>query len=114
MKDSINIPVMRIQSHGLTLKCQKGLGLRLHQKQQAKHSSVFHCFFLCLFFLLHLGTDESGEHVHACMYYDLWTNNPKEMTEFPEYTYEKHFGKPVPSFVPGPVLKDYIEGQYSY
>ena len=49
--------------------------------------------------------------MHACMYYDLWTNNPKEMTEYPDYTYETHFGKPVPSFFPGPVMKDYFMGK---
>ena len=45
------------------------------------------------------------------MYHDLWTNSPKEMTEYPDYTYKTHFGKAVPAFVPGPVLKGYIEGK---
>ena len=63
-----------------------------------------------LFYLI-LGTDEYGEHVHACMYHDLWINSPKEMTEYPDYTYKTHFGKPVPSFVPGPVFRGYMEGK---
>ena len=62
---------------------------------------------------LFLGTDEYGEHVHACMYYDLWTNSPKEIIEYPDYTFDKHFGKPVPSYLPRAVLKGYIEGMYS-
>ena len=45
------------------------------------------------------------------MYYDLWTDIPKEMTEYMDYTYETHFGKPVPSFCPGPVMKDYFMGK---
>ena len=49
------------------------------------------------------------------MYFDLWTNNPKEMTEYIDYTFETHFGKPVPACVPGPVLKDYFLGEmYMY
>ena len=34
------------------------------------------------------------------------------MTEYPDYTYETHFGRPVPSFFPGPVLKDYFMGRF--
>ena len=30
----------------------------------------------------------------------LWSNGPKECLEFPYYTFEKHFGKPIPSFPP--------------
>ena len=57
-----------------------------------------------------LGTDEYGEHVHACMYYDLWTNSPKEIKEYPDYTFDQHFGRPVPSYLPREVLRNYIEG----
>jgi trimethylamine monooxygenase len=43
------------------------------------------------------GTDEHGESVHGSMYRYLWSNGPKECLEFPYYTFEKHFGKPIPS-----------------
>ena len=63
------------------------------------------------------GTDEHGETVHGSMYRlekkchqqgflkdflirYLWSNGPKECLEFPYYTFEKHFGKPIPSFPP--------------
>lgn len=58
------------------------------------------------------GTDEYGEHVHACMYYDLWTNGAKETIEYADYTFDKHFGRPVPSYLPRAVLKDYMEGRF--
>ena len=57
------------------------------------------------------GTDEYGEHVHSCMYYDLWTNSPKEIIEYPDYTFEKHFGGPVPSYLPWDVVRNYIGGK---
>ena len=30
----------------------------------------------------------------------LWSNGPKECLEFPYYTFEEHYGKPIPSFPP--------------
>jgi cation diffusion facilitator CzcD-associated flavoprotein CzcO len=45
------------------------------------------------------------------MYRHLWSNGPKECLEFPDYTFEKHFGKAIPSFPPRPVLRDYLEGK---
>ena len=57
------------------------------------------------------GTDEFGEHQHCSQYKHLWTNSPKECHEFPYYTFEEHFGKPIPSYLPGPVMRDYLEGR---
>jgi len=59
------------------------------------------------------GTDEHGESVHGSMYRYLWSNGPKECLEFPYYTFEKHFGKPIPSFPPREVLFDYLKGRWS-
>jgi len=47
------------------------------------------------------------------MYRYLWSNGPKECLEFPFYTFEKHFGKPIPSFPPREVLYDYLKGRWS-
>lgn len=43
------------------------------------------------------------------MYGALWTNSPKELIEFPDYTFEEHFGgKEVPAFLPRADVLDYI------
>uniref|UniRef100_A0A1I8HMW8 Flavin-containing monooxygenase n=1 Tax=Macrostomum lignano TaxID=282301 RepID=A0A1I8HMW8_9PLAT len=34
-----------------------------------------------------------GETVHGSMYRSLWSNNPKETIEYPDYTFEQHFGR---------------------
>ncbi len=47
------------------------------------------------------GTDEYGEQVHASMYRYLWSNGPKECLEFSDYSFEEHFGRPIPS-LPAP------------
>jgi trimethylamine monooxygenase len=57
------------------------------------------------------GTDEYGEPVHASMYRYLWSNGPKECLEFSDYSFEEHFGRPIPSFPPRAVLHDYIKGR---
>ena len=57
------------------------------------------------------GLDEYGEPVHCSMYRYLWTNGPKESLEFGDYSFEEHFGKPIPSFPPYAVLNDYILGR---
>lgn len=57
------------------------------------------------------GLDENGEAVHGSMYRYLWSNGPKECLEFADYTFEEHFGKPIPSFPPREVLADYIKGR---
>ena len=60
---------------------------------------------------LFVGCDEYGESSPACMYYDLWINNPTCNNEYPDYTYEEHFGKILPSYVPRAVVRDYLEGK---
>jgi len=57
-------------------------------------------------------TDEYGEAVHGSMYRYLWSNGPKECLELPDYTFEHHFGKPIPSFPPREVLFDYLTGRW--
>ena len=57
------------------------------------------------------GLDEHGEPVHSSMYRYLWSNGPKEALEFADYTFEEHFGKPIPSYPPRAVLWDYIKGR---
>ena len=57
------------------------------------------------------GLDEHGEPVHASMYRYLWSNGPKECLEFADYSFEEHFGRPIPSYPPRAVLHDYITGR---
>jgi trimethylamine monooxygenase len=57
------------------------------------------------------GLDSHGEPVHGSMYRYLWSNGPKECLEFADYTFDEHFGKPIPSFPPREVLADYILGR---
>lgn len=57
------------------------------------------------------GLDEFGEPVHGSMYRYLWSNGPKECLEFADYSFDDHFGRPIPSFPPREVLFDYIIGR---
>ncbi|KHF46012.1 flavin-containing monooxygenase [Saccharomonospora viridis] len=57
------------------------------------------------------GVDEAGDPVHASMYRHLWSNGPKECLEFADYTFDEHFGKPIPSYPPREVLYDYLLGR---
>ncbi len=57
------------------------------------------------------GLDEHGDPVHGSMYRYLWSNGPKECLEFADYTFDEHFGGPIPSFPPREVLHDYITGR---
>ena len=59
------------------------------------------------------GTDIHGEPVHGSMYRYLWANGPKEKLEFPDYTFQDHYGKAIPSFPPREVLFDYLQGKLS-
>ena len=59
------------------------------------------------------GMDAAGQPVHNSMYRHLWSNGPKECLEFADYTFEEHFGFPIPSFPPREVLCDYITGESS-
>ncbi|XP_063681830.1 trimethylamine monooxygenase-like [Bolinopsis microptera] len=60
------------------------------------------------------GTDEFGEPVHCSQYRDLFSNGPKECLEFPDYTFDDHFGKPIPSYPPRDVLFDYLRGYWKF
>lgn len=44
------------------------------------------------------------------MYKHLWSNGPKECLEFPDYTFEQHYGKPTCSYPPRLALRDYLMG----
>lgn len=55
--------------------------------------------------------DERGDPVHGSMYRYLWSNGPKECLELADYTFDEHFGHPIPSFPPREVLYDYITGR---
>lgn len=57
------------------------------------------------------GLDEYGEPVHGSMYRYLWSNGPKECLEFADYTFDRHFKQPIPSYPPREVLYDYITGR---
>jgi len=59
------------------------------------------------------GTDANGEPVHGSMYRYLWSNGPKEALEFPDYTFEKHYKRAIPSFPPREVLFDYLKGRWN-
>ncbi len=58
-----------------------------------------------------VGSDENGEPVQSSMYRFLWSNGPKECLEFADYSFEKHFGKAIPSYPPREPLADYILGR---
>lgn len=64
------------------------------------HSLQFHFFDR-----LPPGTDQFGLPCHHSMYKDLWSNGPKEGLEYPDYTFQQHFGKTIGSFPPRRVLK---------
>ena len=36
----------------------------------------------------------------------------QEALEFPDYTFEDHYGKAIPSFPPREVLFDYLQGKF--
>lgn len=57
------------------------------------------------------GLDPHGDPVHGSMYRYLWSNGPKECLEFSDYSFDEHFGGPIPSFPPREVLFDYIVGR---
>ena len=59
------------------------------------------------------GSDQYGDPVHNSMYRYLWSNGPKECLEFADYSFDEHFGKPIPSFPPREVLYNYIIGRVS-
>ncbi|UBH25351.1 NAD(P)/FAD-dependent oxidoreductase [Micrococcus porci] len=58
--------------------------------------------------------DRFGEPVHSAMYRDLWINGPKECMEYPDYSFDAHFGRPVSSYLPQEAMKDYILGRVAH
>merc|ERR1712071_129178 len=44
------------------------------------------------------------------MYKHLWSNGPKECLEFPDYSFEQHYGEATCSYPPRLALRDYIMG----
>ena len=60
-------------------------------------------------------SDEHGNNVHGGMYRHMWVNTPKEVgAEFRDYTFERHFGWNVPSFLPRGPMRDYLEGRFGH
>lgn len=60
------------------------------------------------------GLDEHGEPLPNSMYRDLFSNGPKECLEFPDYTFQDHFKKNIPSCPPRAVVYDYIMGYMKF
>ncbi|CAF2957006.1 unnamed protein product [Rotaria sp. Silwood2] len=58
-----------------------------------------------------IGIDAYGEPIHSSMYRHLWANTPKEVIEYPDYTFYDHFGCYLPSFLPRAVIYDYFIGR---
>ena len=58
-----------------------------------------------------IGFDENGEPTHGSMYRHMFTNVPKEYHEFPDYTYDQHFSKPVPSYLSRQDMYSYLLGR---
>ena len=58
------------------------------------------------------GSDENGEPCHGSMYKALWMNGPKEACELPDYTWDEHFGRELPSYLPREMVFDYLQGNY--
>ncbi|CAF3082778.1 unnamed protein product [Rotaria sp. Silwood2] len=58
-----------------------------------------------------IGIDANGEPIHSSMYRQLWSNNPKELIEYTDYTFYDHFGCLLPSFLPRALIYDYFIGR---
>ncbi|XP_052761704.1 uncharacterized protein LOC128204330 [Mya arenaria] len=59
------------------------------------------------------GTDKYGEPCFNAMYKRLQINSPKEVLEFPDYSYREHFGRRVPSYLYRGEMLDYMEGRWT-
>ena len=57
------------------------------------------------------GTDKYGEPCFNAMYKRLQINSPKEVLEFPDYSYKEHFGRRVPSYLYREEMLKYMEGR---
>ena len=77
------------------------IGHRLHAGRDTIRTKVFSTIS---------GLDDYGEPSFCSMHYDLWINNPHCNNEYPDYTYEDHFGKSIPAYVPRAVVRDHLEG----
>jgi len=42
------------------------------------------------------GLYQYNEPVYSSIYHNLWTNLPKECSQFIDYTFDKHFGESIP------------------
>jgi trimethylamine monooxygenase len=60
------------------------------------------------------GIDSNANPIHTGMYMHMWSKRPKETLEFPDYTFEKHFGESTCSYPPREALLDYIQGYYKH
>ena len=56
------------------------------------------------------GTDEYGELVHSGIYPNLMINDAKEMMEYPDYTFQQHYNRALPSYIDAPCMREYLEG----
>ena len=45
------------------------------------------------------------------MYRHLWANAPKECLEYADYSFDQHFKKSIPSFLPRETIRHYIVGR---
>ena len=60
------------------------------------------------------GVDSNGESIHNSMYNNLWMNNPKEAVELPFYSFDEHFKRALPSYLPYTVMQNYLEGYFNF
>mmetsp|Transcript_44679 Transcript_44679/g.54084 ORF Transcript_44679/g.54084 Transcript_44679/m.54084 type:complete len:569 (-) Transcript_44679:199-1905(-) len=49
----------------------------------------------------------------ALMYNDMWSNIPKELCEYFDYTWDEHFKKPTPAFLPRKDIFEYLVARNS-
>lgn len=54
-------------------------------------------------------SERERPHNVACWYDDVWSNVCKECFEFADYTFQEHFGKSVPTFLPREELLNYFK-----
>jgi len=54
---------------------------------------------------------ELVEQPTTSMYKALWTNGPKECIEFYDYTFQQHFRRPLPVYLPRQAMLDYMMGR---
>eukprot|EP00585_Thalassiosira_rotula_P001324 CAMPEP_0196146124 /NCGR_PEP_ID=MMETSP0910-20130528/22266_1 /TAXON_ID=49265 /ORGANISM="Thalassiosira rotula, Strain GSO102" /LENGTH=626 /DNA_ID=CAMNT_0041408267 /DNA_START=21 /DNA_END=1901 /DNA_ORIENTATION=- len=52
--------------------------------------------------------DETSQADSNKMYEGLWTNAPKEAIEFFDYTYDEHFGRAMPVYMPRQLILEYM------